>query len=193
MSPALSRLDRIAAGLAARTPRVVEDPTRKLAAVAVILVPDPDAVLLIRRAEREGDRWSGQMAFPGGRWAREDSDLIVTARRETREETGVVLEGADLIGRLDDSAPRTPVLPPVIVTPYVFRLEARQPLILNHEVAAAEWVPLDDLVAAGVYRPFAFESQGVAMYLPGYHLKIGTVWGLTERVMTPILALAGAG
>ena len=36
---------RLEQALASRVPRTVEDPTRHLAAVAVIIVPEPDAVL----------------------------------------------------------------------------------------------------------------------------------------------------
>ncbi len=183
------RVPRIAAALATRVPTSVEDPTRKLAAVAVILVPDPDAVLLIRRAEREGDRWSGQMAFPGGRWSPEDPDLLATAERETHEEVAVDLSRATLLGRFDDSAPRTPAVPPVIVRPFVFLLESRQRLVPNHEVAGAQWTPLDQLFEPGVYRPFEFEVSGTRMLLPGYHLEQGVVWGMTERILTPLLWL----
>lgn len=189
LPPALSRLARVAEVLAARPPRTVEDPARKLAAVAVVFVPDPDAVLLIRRAEREGDRWSGQMAFPGGRWSPEDPDLLTTARRETAEEVGVDLAPARLLGRLDDSAPRSQTLPPIIVSPYVFALDRRQPLAPNHEVAGAVWAPLDELLDPRNYRPFEYESQGARLLFPGYHLEVGVVWGMTERILTPLLRL----
>ncbi len=189
LSPALSRIARLAGALATRVPTAVEDPSRKLAAVAVILVRDPDAVLLIRRADREGDRWSGQMAFPGGRWSSEDPDLLATAQRETQEEVGVDLSEARLLGRFDDSAPRTQLLPPVIVRPFVFVLESRQLLVPNHEVAAAVWTPFDALLEPGVYRPFEFAARGTRMLLPGYHLEQGVVWGMTERILTPLLSL----
>ena len=193
MSPALSRIPRLADALASRAPRIVTDPTRKQAAVAIVLVPDPDAVLLIRRAEREGDKWSGQMAFPGGRWAPDDPDLIATARRETAEEVGLDLSPARLLGRFDDSAPRTPTLPPIIVSPFVFALEERRPLVTNHEVAGAFWAPLDQLLAPGTYRPFEFASRGSRLLFPGYHLDAGVVWGMTERILTPLLELIGSG
>lgn len=189
MSPALSDLDRLAAHLAGREPRAVVDPGRQLAAVAVVLAEGPEGILLIRRAEREGDRWSGQMAFPGGRWSEEDPDLLATARRETREEVGLDLAGAQVLGALDDVAPRTPVLPPIIVRPFVFRLPARQPLHPNDEVAGASWVDLDLLRQPGVFRPFAYEIQGSRVLLPGYHLDAGVVWGMTERILTPLLGL----
>ena len=48
------------------------------AAVAIVHARDAAAsVLLIRRAERESDPWSGHWSFPGGRREPEDGDLAV--------------------------------------------------------------------------------------------------------------------
>src|SRR3989442_10873051 len=80
--------------------------------------------LFIRRAQRADDPWSGQVALPGGRRDAGDADLFATAVRETREETGIDLAGAERLGRLDDLYPRTPTLPPVVVRPFVFALVA---------------------------------------------------------------------
>lgn len=168
---------------------MVSDPARARAAVAVVLVDRPDGVLLIRRAERPGDRWSGQMAFPGGRWSAGDPDLLTTARRETLEEVGVDLAGAELLGTLDDIAPRTTLLPPIIVRPFVFRVPDRAPLSPNHEVAGAYWTDLARLEKPGVYGPFWYDAGGTRLELPAYHLPEGTVWGMTERILTPLLEL----
>ena len=94
------------------------------AAVAVLLHDGTEGLeaLFIHRAERAGDTWSGQIAFPGGRREPSDSDLRVTAIRETHEEIGVDLASAEPLGVLDDMYPRTPVLPPVVVRPFVFGL-----------------------------------------------------------------------
>src|SRR5262245_28580055 len=63
------------------------------ASVALIVRGRADlGVLLIKRAKREGDPWSGHMALPGGRRDPKDASLIETAAREAREETGVDLE-----------------------------------------------------------------------------------------------------
>lgn len=185
----MSRIPALAARLAERRPALVNEPDRPQAAVAVILTADPDSVLLIRRADRESDRWSGQLAFPGGRWSPGDNGLLETARRETREEVGVELEPGTLIGTLDDLAPRTSVLPPILVRPFVFAHRSRQTLHLSPEVALAWWLPLDTLLTAGVYGPVEFERYGTLVRTMGYRLDAGILWGMSERILTPLVRL----
>ncbi|HUF36500.1 MAG TPA: CoA pyrophosphatase [Gemmatimonadales bacterium] len=159
------------------------------AAVAVVVVPEPEAVLFIRRAERAGDPWSGHMALPGGRRDRQDPELVATATRETAEEVGLSLPPAALLGSLDDVVPRTPVLPPIAVSPFVFALAERPALVLNPEVAAARWVPLDHLLRPETYHPVRVEIRNESRVVPAYQLDDAIVWGLTERVITALLQL----
>src|SRR5260370_1555175 len=105
------------------------------AAVAVILRDGDEGLeaLFIHRAVRAGDTWSGQIAFPGGRRDPGDADLLATAIRETMEEVGVDLSGAERLGVLDDLYPRTPVLPPAVVRPFVFALTSRPTIVVGPE------------------------------------------------------------
>ena len=185
----MSRIPELAARLAERRPALLNEPHRPQAAVAVILTPDPDSVLLIRRAVRAGDRWSGQLAFPGGRWSAGDGSLLETAGRETREEVGIELDPATLIGTLDDLAPRTSVLPPILVRPFVFAHPHQQTLDLSPEVALAWWLPLDTLLTPGVYGPVEFERYGTLVRTMGYCLDAGILWGMSERILTPLVQL----
>jgi 8-oxo-dGTP pyrophosphatase MutT (NUDIX family) len=171
----------------ARAPRQVEaTPLVRWAAVAVVIAPGPDAVLVVRRAERAGDPWSGQMALPGGRRA-EGEDLLFTALRETEEEVGVVVPPESLLGVLDDVAPLSPVLPPIAVRPFVFRLERRAALRPNHEVAEAQWVPLETLLHPETYASVELEVLGGLRRVSAFRLAEGTVWGMTERILSDLL------
>lgn len=183
-----STLDELARRLAAYRPLTEDsDPVLRWAAVAVVLVPDPEAVLLIRRAEAPGDPWSGHMALPGGRRAPDDLDLTAAAIRETAEEVGLLLQRDALLGPLDDIAPRTPVLPPIAVRPFVFRLAGRPELTLNHEVAAAAWVPLEILRHPDTYQTITLHLHGADVAVAAYRYEEAVVWGMTERILSDLL------
>lgn len=182
---------RLARALAARPPLRVDEPGRRLAAVAVIAAPHPDSILLIRRSERLGDPWSGHLGLPGGGFDPEDVDLLGTAVRETREEVGVELSGTACLGSLDDVAPRTPVLPPITVRPFVFCLDRRPALRLSDEVAHAFWIELAHLELPGIYQERVLEIHGLPRSVMGYSLEDGLVWGMTERILTPLLTSLG--
>jgi len=180
-------LARLVAELSSRKPLESNDRERPKAAVALLLVPDPDRLLVIRRADRVGDPWSGQLALPGGRWHAEDADLMATAIRETEEETGIHLDRAWCRAQLDDLVPMTAALPPIMVRPFVFLLPEAIVPGLSNEVAHAAWLPLVSLMAEGVYRPTTIEVRGTARTVDGYHLPEGFLWGMTERILTPVL------
>jgi 8-oxo-dGTP pyrophosphatase MutT (NUDIX family) len=160
--------------------------------VALVLCPGDDGLeaLFIKRATREGDPWSGQIALPGGRRNADEDSLLLTAVRETYEEIGVDLAAAGtLLGKLDELRPRTPVLPPIIVRPYVYAVTERPPLIVSDEVAEAFWVPL-----RMVYDPE--RRQEISVHFPGIHMKrsaigIGdhVIWGMTEHILRTLEGL----
>src|SRR5512133_3644657 len=94
------------------------------AAVAILHAREPEeSVLLIRRAEREGDSWSGQWSLPGGRRDSGDVDLLHTALRELEEECGIRLRRAELEAALPERLARRRVGPFLLVAPFVFRVE----------------------------------------------------------------------
>jgi 8-oxo-dGTP pyrophosphatase MutT (NUDIX family) len=183
----MNRLDRLAARLAAQAPREAADPGRREAAVALLLLPSPDRLLLIRRADRLGDPWSGHLALPGGRREPADGSLLDTAIRETHEEVGVALAAEQQVAQLDDLAPTTPALPPIIVRPFVFRLGAEPAVRANAEVAAHHWVRLEALAAADAFGPAELDLGGVRRRVHGYALPGGLLWGMTERILTPVV------
>jgi 8-oxo-dGTP pyrophosphatase MutT (NUDIX family) len=175
--------------------RPVEIPFEKgmiAAAVAVILRDGADGLeaLFIHRAVRAGDTWSGQIAFPGGRRDPGDADLLTTAIRETMEEIGVDLSAAEQLGVLDDLYPRTPVLPPVVVRPFVFALTAQPTIVVSAEVQDAFWVSFRALQAPGAAGTITVDHPGIPRrVLPAYTLGKHTIWGMSERILTPLISL----
>jgi 8-oxo-dGTP pyrophosphatase MutT (NUDIX family) len=188
-------LTRARRALARYTAQEIAAPEARPAAVALILVEQASGLeaLFIKRAARAGDPWSGQVAFPGGRHEPADSDLLATAIRETREETGVELSDAERLGALDDLYPRTPTLPPVRVRPFVFALPARRPLVATAEVERAFWIPLARIVEPSVRREVKLLVGGMERVFPAYDLGEDVIWGMTERILTPFLQLLGYG
>ncbi len=180
-------LTRLARALSATTPTPAprDEPFHE-AAVALVLHPMADGLetLFIKRATRDGDPWSGQIALPGGRRNAGEESLMLTAMRETHEETGIDLStNGSLLGELDELRPRSPLLPPIIVRPFVFAVTARPSLVLSDEVAEAFWVPLRE-----VFDPA--RRQEISISFPGIHMKrsaIGVgehvIWGMTEHIL----------
>lgn len=157
---------------------------RRRAAVAVVLHDAPAGLemLFIERAERVDDPWSGHMAFPGGRVCPADADARAAAERETREEVGLELAGAEAFGRLDDLHAGIRLVAPLVLSAWVYRIPARAPLLLNHEVREALWVPIETLrdPARHVgYRWGPTRLPGVLVGEPDRHV----VWGLTYQLL----------
>lgn len=140
-------------------------------------------VLLIQRAERHGDPWSGQVALPGGRRDPRDATLQETAVRETREETGVDLDQGLILGTLDELRPRTPVLPPIIVTPFVAIAPPDATLRPSEEVAEAFWWPWSAFEDPEAATESIVRVRGDDWTVSSYVLGHRVVWGMTERML----------
>lgn len=185
---AWNRLDRelVRHALSARPPRLAD--LQRRAAVAVVLTEAPLGVevLLIRRAMRAGDPWSGQMALPGGHYAEADGALLETARRETAEEVGVDLRHAgELLGQLDDVLPGNAA---VAVSPFVFAVVPRSvPSPHGEEVDAVVWANLDALARGESRVEHELRMEQRVLRFPAFRLGEHVVWGMTYRVLLALI------
>lgn len=163
------------------------------AAVALLVRPAPPEleILLIRRAVREGDPWSGHMAFPGGRAQPGDADLAHTAARETYEEVGIDPRvGGHWLGALDDLAPASGVRR-IVVQPHVFAVPADAlPVPDPREVEAALWISLGELADPAVATEYLHVLEGGAQVrLPAFGTRGQVIWGMTHRMLSQFLEL----
>lgn len=154
----------------------------------MLRVVDEPELLFIKRAEMKGDPWSGHIAFPGGRQELVDASLEATAIRETHEELALDLTRGHLFGRLDDLAPRTRALPPIIVRPFVALVEPDVEFTLSNEVASVFWTPLSALRAPAAQVEHVVTVNGVTARFPAYQIQGHIVWGLTERIVRQLLS-----
>lgn len=148
-------------------------------------------LLFIRRADRQGDPWSGHMAFPGGRRDAADGSLLETALRETREEVGLDLsrDGTVLVRLPDVQAWARGRPADLFVAPFVFAVDAPFELAPNEEVAEALWVPLGPIVRGEGAKPFDYRHEGVSYALPSLDLDGRIVWGLTYRMIEALTSM----
>lgn len=189
----LEDLRRLFARSTSADPSEGEEPTASVAAI-FREVADGVELLFIRRAEREGDPWSGHVAFPGGRRDPRDASSRATAIRETLEEVGIDLERSAEV--VLDMAP----LPTfgraggrqLVVRAHVFFLGTPDVAIApNHEVADAIWVPIARFLSGEGRTMFSYPYQGVTYDLPSVDLGGHRLWGLTLRMVDDLVLLLG--
>ncbi len=136
-------------------------------------------VLFIERARREGDPWSGDVAFPGGKREKFDASLRATAERETFEEIGLVLDPSSFVVRLEDVFAR---VNHYRVAQFVFVLGDDHGLNLNGEVVSAFWIPLTTLVAPEPLENVTIQRGGYTFDVPCIRLGERILWGMTLRM-----------
>jgi 8-oxo-dGTP pyrophosphatase MutT (NUDIX family) len=165
---------------------------QRRAAVAAVLHADPGGarVLMMKRAERVGDPWSGHISLPGGGYQAEDPDLLATAIRETHEELGITLSADQLLGNLSPLAPRSAGPNLVEVTPFVFRVERCPETVCGPEALAAFWLPLDAASSGALDGTYTYPSS--TLTFPSWNYEGHVIWGLTRRIIDDLLAAARA-
>lgn len=175
--------------LAKDEPRVGD---KKLAAVSVILSgKDSPSVLLIKRAERAGDPWSGQVAFPGGKIKEGDRSAREVATRETLEEVGIDLKASsEFLGYFEPFATHTGTMN---VVPSVYLLKREVPVRPNEEVSSYRWVDFATLLgprSRAIHR-LSFGGQEVEM--PAFAVGDYVIWGLTYRIVSSLAGPSSSG
>ena len=161
------------------------------AAVAIILRESEQGpqVLMVKRADRKGDPWSGDMAFPGGKHDLEDTNSLATARRETFEEIGLDISASRLyVGRLSELTSLSHGLNRLmVITPHVFILEDEALFNMNHEVKEVIWIPLEFFLLKSNRTKFTWQSGILKLNVSCYFYQQFKVWGLSLTMLDRLL------
>jgi 8-oxo-dGTP pyrophosphatase MutT (NUDIX family) len=135
----------------------------------------------------------GQIAFPGGKRDPEDETMLDTALREVREELGLIVTRNDVLAELPMEQTRT--------TGYrVFSYLARitvpdQWQIAEREIAEILDVKLRDLTRADSHDKMIgrFPNWHRAEEIPFYRIGEHRLWGLSYRIIQPVIPRLVAG
>ena len=164
---------------------------------AAVLIPvyrSQDGELhIVMILRNPGGVHGGQIAFPGGKHDPEDETMLDTALREVREELGLIVERNDVLAELPMEQTRTTGYR---VFPFLARIAVPDRWqIAEREIAEIVDVKLTDLTRRGGHDkmigrfPTWEKAQQVSFYRIGEH----RLWGLSYRILQPVLARLVAG
>ncbi len=163
-------------------------PKTGTAAVAIIRNFSPhETFLILRRATHPNDPWSGHFSFPGGRKEADDQNLLQTCIRETREETGILLNQS----QLDKTLPLEPAgrnfSKPLWVQPYIFNLPAIPFIKLDdREIQGSCWLEVQQFKNRALHEKVEMLPS---QFFPVYALDDYFLWGFTYRLLLTILQM----
>jgi len=130
----------------------------------------------------------GQFCFPGGRPNKDETSLLTTALRESREEVGIKPEDIEILGELDDQVTTSGY----VVRPFVGYIHHPYDLMSDGcEVEEIINVPLAYLLNPKNWRQKVTsdgKSQTVS-YSIDYQVRI--IWGATARILWQFVQLLG--
>jgi len=147
--------------------------------VPIVLRETGVHIIYTRRSDRLSSH-RGQVAFPGGRFDRRDSNLVATALRETHEEVGIAPHSVDVLGGFEGRETRSSE---IFVAPFVGLV--REPFELRpdpKEVAEIFEVPLAALDDRRYRGHYAWSRDGAPGRFPAILYASQTIWGLTYEL-----------
>ena len=162
------------------------------AVVAILLWDEPGRgleTLLVQRAEREGDPWSGQIGLPGGRIKQAVESPRAALHREVEEEVGITLEEVGVeLGSLSVGHPMRRM--ETRVQPWVYGLRIKPKVSIGSEIASSFWVNLAELSSKMKMSEIRIRNEPRSV--ESFVVEGRIVWGFTYRVLTELIPILEA-
>ena len=161
-------------------PNLVNNNETKLASVLIIIFAESPKILMIKKPITMNHH-GGEIAFPGGKISDEDNDLLDTALRETKEETGITVEREKIIGQLE---PVTTLNSGFTILPFVCILDKIENLTPNSEVDEFLEIPLITFLETLANDSDPEHNSIQEMYT--FTFEDHLIWGASARMLKQI-------
>lgn len=175
------------------TPRAPGGPTIPAAVLVPVFRDAKGRLRLVLVVRGDHGIHGGQLGLPGGRAEPADAGLVETALRETEEEIGLPREQVEVVAAL-------PALDSGVSAFRVHPFLARVPADARFQLRADEIVGLltplvDDLADPAARRELPFSSRALpdGLLVDGISIEGHVLWGLTLRLLEPLLPRLLAG
>ena len=161
-------------------PNLVNNNETKLASVLIMIFAESPKILMIKKPITMNHH-GGEIAFPGGKISDEDNDLLDTALRETKEETGITVEREKIIGQLE---PVTTLNSGFTILPFVCILDKIENLMPNSEVDEFLEIPLITFLETLANDSDPEHNSIQEMYT--FTFEDHLIWGASARMLKQI-------
>jgi 8-oxo-dGTP pyrophosphatase MutT (NUDIX family) len=142
---------------------------------------------LIKRRVVKGDKHSGQISLPGGRFEESDEDYMMCALRETQEEIGVPMNKVKVLGQLSELFVYASNFN---VYPFIGMLQEKVEFVPEtREVQSILEVPVETLaLSSSIKKKDMYLREGVLKDVPYYDVQGEVVWGATAMILSEFLS-----
>ena len=154
--------------------------TNNLASILVVIYGE-DPIILMTEKPKHLKLHAGEISFPGGKFDPNDSDLLETALRETREEIGLRISKNQVTGQLE---PVVTLNSGFTILPFVSIVDEITSLSANSEVEKILHIPLKSFLKTMADDPNPTHQRIQEMYTFEYQNKI--IWGASARILKQI-------
>lgn len=152
----------------------------RLASVLIVIY-GKEPIIVMTEKPKDMKFHAGEISFPGGKPEDNDSDLLETAIRETREEIGLTITREQIVGQLE---PVVTLNSKFLILPFVSIVDTIPELAANAEVENIFHIPLESFLKTMANDPDPSHNIIQEMYTFEYQKQI--VWGASARMLKQI-------
>ena len=161
-------------------PKILSDGKNKLASVLIIIYGDKPEILMTKKPITLTQH-GGEISFPGGKMSELDNDLLDTALRETKEETGLKISRDDVVGQLKQVITLNSGF---TIVPFICILNSIGQLVPNSEVESFLHIPL--LAFLDTLENDLDPKHNSIQEMYTYTFEKNLIWGASARMLKQI-------